>query len=926
MSQAAQTTITSITDRRKYETWGGSTTDPIDNKTTRLYYKNINGVGTRNLSNGFVNIYKHLKNKETSIVCITEPNVDWNQYWIKQTNEDHGREIFHNALFGYSCYKAAAKKPYKPGGTMTVSSGQLASRHLETGCDPSGMGRFSYQTFIGANGTKLIFITAYRVCFQSIETAGETTSFFHQWHSLLQDGHEIPNPRKQVLLDLKDFILTKIGQGYDVCISMDANEELNSRNNQLSDWMEQCGLISAHEHFYDAEYYDSNPVPSTFDRGPNKIDFVMCTPRLLSCIESVSIEAMNEGTASDHRGLIVDFNTDKLLGVTSHISKHKARVLKSMSRKASGHYRTTLHAMLVQQNIFDRADSLIRIYERRGKISKRGHIIAEQIDQYITFCMIKSENSIKVYATEDFSPEKAKRADLERFWIMAEQAVRKGEESPTPPMTTIMDRYPQENYESMDNNGHVAERLKECREDHKTAIENSKEIRRKFLAERAEIARLNGDITAEAAIVQLNHIEASIAVYASIRRVMNPSEYRAGLSMLKVPKENGEFETIVDTKEIEEKLLKRNQQHYAQAENTEMASAEIRELMGPSGTTEFCDKVLKGTADLSSFSPSLRAIFQQLENPPDVEVSDVITYDDFKDALKCWKEKTSTSPSGRHLGHYISLMTKIGDDTDAIGETILQLHHKMLKIAQYRRRPYARWKKETEVMLEKDPGDPKIDRLRIICLYEADYNLYLKIMWAHRMVKTAEDNNLFDNSQSGGRPRRTSNDVALRKMLTYTFSRITRTSFASMDLDAKSCFDRIMASFGMLCSRFFGMPKSACELHGITIYEMQHHVKTAIGISSAFFQSTPEKVLYGSGQGSSGSPPLWMTISIVMFRALEARMGKGAHYACPRNRRTTSHTTEAWVDDSNDYINDFLSAVPWDELQLCEALQQQNQE
>jgi murein tripeptide amidase MpaA len=80
-------------------------------------------------------------------------------------------------------------------------------------------------------------------------------------------------------------------------------------------------------------------------------------------------------------------------------------------------------------------------------------------------------------------------------------------------------------------------------------------------------------------------------------------------------------------------------------------------------------------------------------------------------------------------------MTKIGDDTDALGETILQLHHKMLKIAQYRRRPYERWKKETEVMLEKDPGDPKIDRLRIICLYEADYNLYLKIMWAHRMVK-----------------------------------------------------------------------------------------------------------------------------------------------------------------------------------------------
>jgi hypothetical protein len=295
MSQTAQTTITSVTDRRKYETWGSSTTEPIDNTTTRLYYKNINGVGTRNLSNGFINIYKHLKKTESSITCITKPNVDWNQYWIKQTNEDHGREIFHNALFSYSCYKAPSKSPYKPGGTMMMLSGQLASRHLETGRDPSGMGRFSYQIFNGANGTKLMFITAYRVCFKVIKDAGDTTSFFHQWHSLLQDGHDIPNPRKQVLINLKEIVLAKIGQGYDVCISMDANEELDSRNNQLTEWIEQCGLVSAHEEFYDAEYYNSHPVPSTYDRGPNKIDYVLCTPQLFSCIERVSIEAMNEG-------------------------------------------------------------------------------------------------------------------------------------------------------------------------------------------------------------------------------------------------------------------------------------------------------------------------------------------------------------------------------------------------------------------------------------------------------------------------------------------------------------------------------------------------------------------------------------------------------------------------------------------------------
>jgi hypothetical protein len=84
---------------------------------------------------------------------------------------------------------------------------------------------------------------------------------------------------------------------------------------------------------------------------------------------------------------------------------------------------------------------------------------------------------------------------------------------------------------------------------------------------------------------------------------------------------------------------------------------------------------------------------------------------------------------------------------------------------------------------------------------------------------------------------------------------------------------------------------------------MQHQVKTALGISSSFFQSTPDQVLYRSGQGSSGSPPLWMTISIILFRTLEAQMGIGATYSCLHNVLTTNHTTKGVVDDNTNFIN-----------------------
>jgi hypothetical protein len=176
MTQSPRTTVASIQNAKQYIHWGGPTSTPLPNNTTRMYYQNINGVGTRNLSNGFVNMYTHMKTTESAICCYTETNPDWTQYWIKQINEDHGRKVFHNAIFGYSCHNTPSKNAYKPGGTMMVATGQLASRHLESGTDASGMGRYSFQTFTGANGTKLMFVTVYRTCFYSIETAGETTS------------------------------------------------------------------------------------------------------------------------------------------------------------------------------------------------------------------------------------------------------------------------------------------------------------------------------------------------------------------------------------------------------------------------------------------------------------------------------------------------------------------------------------------------------------------------------------------------------------------------------------------------------------------------------------------------------------------------------------------------------------------------------
>jgi Reverse transcriptase (RNA-dependent DNA polymerase) len=150
-------------------------------------------------------------------------------------------------------------------------------------------------------------------------------------------------------------------------------------------------------------------------------------------------------------------------------------------------------------------------------------------------------------------------------------------------------------------------------------------------------------------------------------------------------------------------------------------------------------------------------------------------------------------------------------------------------------------------------------------------------------------------------------------------------NFACMDLDAKSCYDRIVALFALLCSRRFGMPKTACDIHGITIDQMKHYVRTALGISKAYFESSPESVLYGSGQGSSGSPSLWIVVSSILFRALEAIVGVGAKFPNPDGSVTTTTTTTAFVDDTTNFINSILRSILDSEYELSSRLQEQTQ-
>ena len=119
-----------------------------------------------------------------------------------------------------------------------------------------------------------------------------------------------------------------------------------------------------------------------------------------------------------------------------------------------------------------------------------------------------------------------------------------------------------------------------------------------------------------------------------------------------------------------------------------------------------------------------------------------ITKNAFKAKMKKWQESTSTSPSGRHLGHYKALFVPVDRSLDEEEreeirkkqEEIADCYVAVINHALKRRYSLKRWKTIVNMMIYKEPGNAKIHRLRVIHLYEADYGLIMGNKWRQALL------------------------------------------------------------------------------------------------------------------------------------------------------------------------------------------------
>jgi hypothetical protein len=205
---------------------------------------------------------------------------------------------------------------------------------------------------------------------------------------------------------------------------------------------------------------------------------------------------------------------------------------------------------------------------------------------------------------------------------------------------------------------------------------------------------------------------------------------------------------------------------------------------------------------------------------------------------------------------------------DGIAATIASLHAATMKVPLTTGFCPERWKQAVDVMLEKIPGIPRSNKLRIIQLLEADLNQVLRITFARNISRQAKEHSGIISENQYGRANKICLPPVLNKLLTVQLLIQKKTEGIVFDNDAKGCYGRIISGIALECLKRIGYSQKSVIVLGFLWSQLEHHVCTGYGVSDATYSSSMDKLLYGIGQGICASPILWALLNQLLLAAL----------------------------------------------------------
>jgi len=171
------------------------------------------------------------------------------------------------------------------------------------------------------------------------------------------------------------------------------------------------------------------------------------------------------------------------------------------------------------------------------------------------------------------------------------------------------------------------------------------------------------------------------------------------------------------------------------------------------------------------------------DNPP--EVNCTITIKQLQQGFRDAKESTSSSLSGLHYGHWMSFL----HDDD-----LFLLFGLMIIFAGKFGVPPKEWEEAVQPIAEKDPSNPKITRMRHLCLLNSTMNMFFQITFGHQILYMASQQGIHSPHQFGACRGHLAIRAILLKQISYDICHLMCTLHIVFDNDEKACFEWCLPS------------------------------------------------------------------------------------------------------------------------------------
>ena len=906
-------------NQRENAPWG-DTLQAKENNTTRVYSLNLNGISLDRRGGQFDTLCSVAKEIQADIICCQEHNVDTSKPIVRSILYDTLRQHWSRFRLQTGSTPQQFTHWYKPGGTLMFSIGNITGRLQDQKQDH--MGRWVTQTMKGQNGTQVTFISAYQPV-RDTASLGLMTVVTQQRNILTQMGDQVREPRKAFKRDLRILLQELTTRGDDILLVGDFNETIDAQFNGL------CKLI-ADFHLVDLMQGRSHsPYPATYARGKQRLDYGFATEKVANALRSAGYEAFNERFPTDHRAYYFDFDTEKLFGnETQSLAPPAMRILKSSNINQVTQYLREKYRQLENCNAFRRGDQL----EAPGNRDMQ----AERLDKDVLRASLSAEMRSQKYQQPAWSTALAKARIKVVVLTKCLSMVRTGRDC-IEAINSHLDKGIFSDSLAPTTKHECVQQLRNARREVRKIVKES--YARREEEQQAKIAELEAssrlDDQEQAKIIRrIKRAEALKRLFETLNRART-SSVRQGVTQLEIPKHPQEdpktcteWQIIDIPTEIVEHLQKRNRQHFGQAHGTPFTVPPLSRALEFTGEGQGANEILSGTWEQpAELSESVRLLLQHIqitEDMANILCTDTISDEEFVGKLKVWKETTTTSPSGVHLGHYKSLIsrhkyshvkddnedtenevkvTELRDEMNHIQQAIRRLHLQLINYALSRGYSYQRWQQVANTILFKERNNIKIHRTRVIHLYEADYNLILGLKWRAALYQSEVKKKLHDG-QFGSRPRRNAIDPVMLEELQFEISRASRKMFLQTNYDASACYDRIIPNLAMLASRKYGVHEHVTLSNARTLEHAAYHIRTEMGLSETSYSHSEHFPIYGTGQGSGNSPMIWCFISSLLYECYGTTTHAATYYN-PDHTNPIRWSMIGFVDDSNGQVNVF---------------------